>query len=475
VRLTLQVRKFRGVASACPQKVFTERLPGYLRPWGRKTTRHVEMLTALGMAIGGRGTETVAPALGLAVSDQTVLRLLARRPEPAQVQVRVLGVDDFAFRRRRTYGTILVDLEQQRTIDLLPTRSQVTFAQWLRQHPEVRIISRDRGGDYAAAASAAAPQAEQVADRFHLLQNAGDVLERCLTRQSAALTQAAQALVPADAAPRTTKRTPAEGRRQQERRARRVDDDARVVALHRQGVSSVHIATRTGLARGTVLKDVRAASFPEMAPRPRPRQVDPYVPYLRERWNAGEHHARALWREIRDQGYGAGEEQVRRLVNAWRTDPHRHGNQPTIAAELAKEEVTLYSAHKTRWLLWKSPSELREEEAQYVAALKDLCPQIAQAQELLARFRTLVTERLPDQLDPWLEQGAQSGISELTGFAQGLRRDEPAVQAALRYDWSQGPVEGHVNRIKMIKRQMYGRASFALLRRRVLSETASAA
>ncbi len=109
-----------------------------------------------------------------------------------------------------------------------------------------------------------------------------------------------------------------------------------------------------------------------------------------------------------------------------------------------------------------------------MAALKELCPQIAQAQALLERFRTLVIERHPDHLDSWLDEWAQSGISELVGFAQGLRRDYAAVQAALRYQWSQGPVEGHVNRLKTIKRQMYGRAGFALLRRRVLSEPAAA-
>ncbi len=469
VRITLQVRKFRCTNSACPRKVFTERLPDYLRPWARKTIRLVEEITSLGLAIGGRGTETVAPALGMHVSDQTVLRLLAMYPEPVAAPVTVLGVDDFAFRRGRSYGTILLNLEAHRVIDLLPDRSQLSFALWLQQHPEVRLISRDRGGDYAAGAALGAPQAEQIADRFHLLQNAGAVLERCLTRHHAALTQAAHALAPEDAAPRTTKRTPAEARRKQERRGRRQANYEQVVALHQQGVSSVQIAKQVRLARGTVLKYLRVACFPEMAPRPRPRQIDPYLPCLRERWNAGEHNARALWREIRAQGYSAGDEQVRRVVNAWRTDPHCRGNQSTIAALPAKEEVTAYSAHKTRWLLWKPTSDLTGTEASYVAALKGLCPQIADAQEVLGTFRAIVTERRIEHLDPWLEQCEHSGVSEVVGFAQGLRRDYVAVKAALRYEWSQGPVEGHVNRLKTLKRQMYGRAGFTLLRRRVLT------
>lgn len=334
-----------------------------------------------------------------------------------------------------------------------------------------------RGGDYAAGASLGAPQAEQIADRCHLLQNAGEVLERGLTRHQAVLTQAAQALVPVDTAAHTTKRTPAEERHKQDRRAARHELYERVVALQQHGVSSVQMAKQLGLARGTVLRYVRAASFPELAPRPRPRQIDPHLPYLpslRERWHAGEHNARTLWRDIRAQGYGAGDEQVRRNVNAWRTDPHSHGNQPTVAAGPAKEEAT-YSAHKTRWLLWKPVSELREGEARYVAALTDLCPQIAQAHDLLLAFRTLVTEQCSEQLDPWLDGCDQSGIAELVSVAKGVRRDYAAVKAALRYAWSQGPVAGHINRLKTIKRQLYGRDGFALLRRRVLSETASAA
>lgn len=474
VRVMLRVRKFRCPDNACAQQIFTERLPDYLRPWARKTIRLVEQITSLGMATGGRGTETVGPALGMQVSDQTVLRLLVTSPEPDVEPVTVLGVDDFAFRRGRSYGTLLLNLEAHRVIDLLPDRSQLTFALWLQQHPGVRLISRDRGGDYAAGATLGAPEAEQIADRFHLLQNAGEVLERCLTRHSALLIRAAQAIVPTDAVPRATKHTPAEVRRQQERRAPRHGQYERVVALHQQGVSSVQIAQQTGLARGTVLKYLRAACFPELAPRPRPRQIDPYLSYLRERWNAGEHNARALWREIRAQGFSAGEEQVRRVVNAWRTDPHSHRNQPTVAAGPAKAEMIHYSAHKTRWFLWKPTADLSATEANYVAALKDLCPQIADAQALLLQFRTLVTEHDVEHLDRWLDACEHSRISEVVGFAQGVRRDYAAVKAALRYPWSQGPVEGHVNRLKTLKRQMYGRAGFPLLRRRVLTQQAAA-
>ena len=284
-------------------------------------------------------------------SDQTMVRFLRSAPLPNTPPVTVLGVDDFAFRRGRNYGTILLDLERHRVIDLLPDRSQDTLAAWLHQHPHVQIISRDRGGDYAAGARLGAPQALQGADRFHLLVNAGDALERCLTRHSALLAQAAHACVDAQATARMTKHCPTDLQRQQERRAARRARYEQVQHLHQQGVAAVQIARQLELARGTVLKFLRADTFPEMAARPRPRQIDPYLEDLRERWNAGEHSAQALWREIRMQCYSAGDEQVRRVVNLWRTDPHHLGSQRATAAVPAKTEVARYSAHKTRWLL----------------------------------------------------------------------------------------------------------------------------
>lgn len=174
------------------------------------------------------------------------------------------------------------------------------------------------------------------------------------------------------------------------------------MALSQQGVSSRQIASELNMARGTVLKYLCVSSFPVRVSRPRPRLIDPYAPYLQERWNAGEQNARTLWREIRERGFLASDVHVRRLVNAWRTPST---TREAIGSPLpAKPEVIYYSVHKTRWLLMKPANALSEPEAAYVATLKRLCPPIADAHQPVAAFQTILSERIPCRLPPWLER-----------------------------------------------------------------------
>jgi transposase len=469
VVLQVRVRKFRCANGRCARRVFAERYPDFVQPKARKTTRATEQICALGLALGGRGAQRLARLLGISVSGRTVLRALMRAtPASPSSDVQVLGVDDFAFRRSKRYGTLLMDLERRRVIDLLPDRSLETLVEWLRRHPGVRIISRDRGGDYAAAARFGAPHAKQVVDRFHLVLNAGEMLERFLTRQHTSLREAARALASEDAPRRTTKRSPTDVRRREERRAVRLARFEQVRALSREGVSARQIAEETGVARATIYRYLTAERFPEHLPRQHERPIEPYIPYLQARWNAGEHRPLALWREIHAQGYPAGVAQVRRLVMAWRTPPPA----PRIAGSPlpAKEEAISYSVRQTRWLLTKPQATLSAREADYLTTLQHLCPTVGRAQQLLKTFHSLVAKRAEARLDAWLEQCTHSAIAEFVRFAQSLRRDEAAVRAALCYPWTQGPVEGQINRLKLLKRQMYGRAGFALLRRRMLAQ-----
>jgi transposase len=454
VRLHLQVRRFFCDQMGCPRTIFTERLPGIVAPYARRTQRLARLVEVVGMLLGGNAGSRFLERLGCGggESHDAVLRVVRRAALPPADAMEVVSVDDFAFRRGATYGTMLLDLQRHRVVDLLPERSDVAFARWLRGHPEVRQISRDRGGDYAAGALLGAPQAEQIADRFHLVVNAGEALERCLTRFHASLREAAQCSAPQDALERLSKRNPAERRRKGERRAARQRRYDQVMALAAQGVSAHQIARHLGVARGTVAKFLREHVFPETITRARPRQIDPYLPYLRARWDSGEHSVRTLWREIRSQGYSCSETMVRRLVTTWCSP----APQPGVAgAPLpAKEEVLYYSTRKTRWLLWRGEETLSTRELAYIRALKRLCPPIAEAQRLLTAFHALLATRNAEQLAPWLEQCEQSAISEVVGFARGIRHDYAAVEAALKNEWSPGPIEGHIHRLKLLKRQM---------------------
>lgn len=189
--LSLQVRRFFCDYLGCKRKTFTERLPGFVAPSARRTTRLAEHQRQLGLDLGGKAGSRLADRLAMPTSDDTILRLLRGTPEQPVQPPRVLGIDDWAWAKGTRYGTILVDLENHRPIDLLPDRSAETLAAWLREHPSVEIISRDRAPAYIEGASQGAPEAIQVADRWHLLSNLKEVLQRLLDRYQACLYAAA--------------------------------------------------------------------------------------------------------------------------------------------------------------------------------------------------------------------------------------------------------------------------------------------
>jgi len=471
VILRLRVRRFRCSCARCPCRIFTERLPSLLAPGARRTQRAQDHLCAQGFALGGRPGARQAHTLGLPISARTLLRLLRRQPSPASGPVRALGVDDFAFRKGRRYGTILVNLESHRVVDLLPDRTAESLAAWLRQHPEVAIISRDRAGAYAEGARQGAPQALQIADRFHLVLNITEALERYLTRKHAAVRQAAQAPVQPDALPAAPAAVPSARavREQQDRRARRLARYEEVRALYAQGHSQRAIADQLGISRETVSRFLQAEQFPERQPRaPRPTQLTPFDAYLRARWEAGCHNATQLWQEIRQQGFTGSRVSVAKYVQVWRQQPaHRRATAGTAGAPPPAAAVAT-SPRQVCWLLRRSPEDLTEQERAYLTRLYHHCPQVALAQALVQEFAALVRDHDVPGLYAWLRGVELCAIPEFVAVARGIWRDRQAVEAALSEDWSNGQVEGQVNRLKTIKRTMYGRAGFAFLRLRVL-------
>ena len=494
VTVHLGVRRFRCRVRWCAQRVFSERLPEVARPWARRTERQRQSLERHAVDLGGKAGSRHCQAEAIAVSGRTLLRLIRHMPLPAVGAVRALGVDDWSLRRGQHYGTILVDLDSHEVLDLLPDRTAATVAAWLVQHPEIEVISRDRAGAYAEAARLGAPQATQVADRFHLDQSVTEALERYLLRQHQQLRQAAflplaapepapcpliqleGAVAPPQAAaaeqeretepapaPRATTRA---GRLAQVRRARRHALYAEVIALHVQGHSLRAIAATTGLARGTVHAFVRVGSFPERQPRaPRATQLTPFLGYLRERWDGGCHNALRLWQDLRTRGFTGGRTVVAALLHTWRAAPDRTPGAPSTPPLVPGP---VYSSRATCWLLLKESATLSADEQAYLTRLLHLCPEVALAQALTREFQTLIRERDVPGLYSWLKGVRLSGIPEFGSVATGIWRDRRAVHAALTHPESQGQTEGFVNKLKFIKRSGYGRAGFDLLRRRVL-------
>jgi transposase len=467
VTVMLHTRRWRCATPQCPRRVFTERMPTLSPPHGRRTTRLGRLVLAFGVAVGGRPGARLLAEVGIAVSGDTLRRAVVNVVLPAAATPRVLGVDDWSLRKGHTYGTIVVDLERRRPIDLLPDRSAATFAAWLAAHPGAEVICRDRGGAYADGARQGAPHAIQVADRWHLLANLGAALERAVVAQRAPLPT-----VPV-AAPPPTESTPplAASAHEQDRQARHARREERYRAVQRlraQGLGYRQIANTLGLHRATVRKYVAAPACPLPAPRRgRRRGIDPFVPYLRERWAAGERRVTVLWQDLRERGFTGNYQRVAVAVAPWRDVPARTGRRPRHLGSPAPA-ARRSSPRQAAWWLGRPDDDLTDGQRAALAALLTAQPTLAEARTLALEFTRLMRERDGAALDPWLAAVGASGVAALRGFAEGLRRDEAAVRAALDHSWSSGQVEGQVNRLKLVKRAMFGRAGFALLRQRFL-------
>ena len=475
VVLHLRVRRFVCRVRWCPRRIFAERLPDLVAPYARRTARLAQHLLRAVLDLGGKPGASHLIAEGITVSTRTLLRLLRALPLPAEGPVRILGVDDWSRRKGRDFGTILVNLETHTVLDLLPDRTAATLAAWLRLHPEVEVVSRDRAGAYAEGIRQGAPQAVQVADRFHLHKNATDALERYLTRKQSALRHATQERPGCDpprpdAAPAAPEPPPLSAD-QAERRAARLARFEEVVTLRARGASIPTIAARVGMSRRTVRYWLKAGAFPERRRRnERPGQATPFADYLRARWAEGCHNAVQLWHELQGRGYTGCYDSVAALVAPWRGAQYRHrGRVQTRRAPTAPTDTApVYTPRQVCWLLVRPLDALTADEQAYRTRLYHACPQIALAEALVEEFGAVLRDHDVEGLYAWLRRAETSGITELQALARSIWLDQAAVEAAVRLDWSNGQVEGQVNRLKLRKRAMFGRASFEVLRRRVV-------
>ncbi len=442
------------------------------------TLRFTNRLRAIGLALGAQAGQRLAKVFSLPTSADTILRVIRQTPLPVMDTPKVLGVDDWAMRRGRTYGTILVDLEQRRPIDLLPDRTAETLAQWLKTHPGVEIISRDRSVEYTLGANMSAPRALQVADRWHLLKNLREALERALTRLSSQLTQipAAPSIPTLTTALRPRRlRPPSESEllQQRESRAVRYRRYQAIRLLLARGLSERTISRLLNLTRTTVHKYATSEGFPERAVlRPAASKLDPYLPYLQHRVQAGITNASQLWREVKAQGYSGAYRQVSRVVRYYRhqaTQSPAPIPSPHLVPPLSPVVLgPLPSARQLVWLLLRPTEDLTSDEQALFSLIRQH-PPVETAYQLTRQFQSMLRLRQADRLQGWLNACRASPLPDLQTFATALQREFPSIYAALAGPWSNGPVEGHVNRLKLIKRTMFGRAKFDLLRIRVLA------
>ncbi len=451
IQLLLSVRKFFCHVATCPRKVFTERLPELIEPSSRLTTRLRSLIQAIGLAFNGNGGVRLGEQIGFHLSRMTLVRSLHRLPPPQDESVRVVGIDDFAWKKGKRYGTIILDLETHTILDILPDREAASVKQWLSAHPEVEIVSRDRGGAYADGAAQGAPQAEQVADRWHLCKNLGDAVETALLRLRLRVPDRppSEAEPPLVQTPNPLPETTGTAREQksQATRARKQDVADHVQALHETGTSIHTIAAQLGLARNTVRRYLRMDGVIQIAPRPRWKSVlDPHYEYLTTRWKQGETNARRLFEELHTKGYRGGETTVRNFVARLRKELPGMVHPPRTATR-GVSSACASSPRAIRWLLAKQDEELEPEERADRDRLLKQSTEANVLYRLVQEFMQMVRERQADRLNAWMQAARACEIKEMTSFVAGIERDYDAVRAGLTYQWSQGPVEGTINRV----------------------------
>jgi len=480
VRIHLTVRKFVCRNRACVRRIFTERLPDLVAPFARKTDRLITVLRAIGVALGGNAGARLAARLWLPTSPATLLRLVRTATMPQPPVLQAVGVDEWAWRWGHCYGTILVDLQTHRVVDLLPDRSAATVAAWLAEHPTISVVCRDRSDLYADGIRRGAPQAVQVVDRFHLVQNLRQVLERFLLDHRPALQAAAVMTAMARTPPPALMPGPPlyRGRRQSPKPTppppQRPPRHAPWVAvyetfhrLHAQGIPIATIARRLGISRPTVHAYLRRDTPPGPRRLQRPlsaRVLTPYVPYLIRRWRESGADSRQLWHELQTLGYTHSARTVGRFITRLRRAADV-GHPP----ESQRSPYTSPQGPSARAVSFVvvCPAAKRAREAQtYLDQLCQMDARITRVYQLTQAFLALARERRGRDLEAWITTATDSGLDALARFARGLQEDLAAVTAGLTLPWSNGPVEGQVTRLKLLKRQGYGRAGFPLLRQR---------
>jgi transposase len=462
--LKLLVRKWLCPDASCPQRLFAERFPGVVQRYARMTDRLIETLQAVGVTTNATDGARLLSRLSMPATGKTIIRRVLQLPLPTNTPVRIAGVDEWAWKKGSHYGTILVDLEQRRIADLLSERSVETSTAWFKNHPEVNIVARDRGKLFREAASAGAPQAKHIVDRFHLQKNFAQALEKFFGHHKRLLKKAAHQL-----AGKAPPQTATAERERRSRHARRVRRHKQIWKLFRAGQKKAEIARIVRVSSCSVYRALSHEQPPARETRHRSHPLtDPYLSYLSDRWNQGCHKAVQLYEEVVAQGYTGSLRTIENIVKAFRCS----GTKPVSSRTITLQKVP--SARSAALMIVRPAQHRTADQSAFLDQLCQSDPMVATAFTLAQAFGQLLRGLEGSQrLEHWKAAVRASGIVELIGFVDGLADDAEAVANGCTESWNNGMVEGFINKVKWIKRSSYGQAGFPLLQRRVLLHPAA--
>ncbi|WP_109536105.1 ISL3 family transposase [Escherichia coli] len=467
--LVFSVRHWYCRNPACSRKIFAESLAPFAGSHQQSSQALQNLQRQLGLIAGGEAGKRAATAAGLRCSADTLLRRVINTPETKQSGAPHVGIDEWAWHRGHCCGMLIVNLDTHRPLVLLPGRDQRTLATWFRKYPEIQVVSRDRSGVYATAAREGAPQARQVADRWHLLKNIGDEPERMMYRHMPLIRLVVRELS-LKKSPEPEISVPVASLRRLERlkqhiRKKRHQRWTEVMALHNKGCSFREISRITGLSRVTVSRWVGSGTFPEMSTRPPKRGLlDPWREWLKEQRECGNYNSGRIWREMVARGVTGSETIVRDAVAKW-----RKGWNPPVTTAARLPSVSRVSRWLMPWIIIRGEENYA---SRFISLMCEKEPALKIAQQLVLEFYRILKTPNKSNLSSWFTRVHENGSAELRRVAAGMEADAAAICEAISSRWSTGVVEGHVNRLKVLIRQMYGRAGLELLRRRVMSPLA---
>lgn len=472
VKVKLTLTRWKCPHPECGRKTFTDQLRTIASPYAHRTERMADIVRLVGHGMGGRPAERLMRRLGMPLSDDTILRQVKRKTPNSLYKepVRVVGIDDWSWRRSSRYGTIMVDLERRSVIDILDDRSVASVKEWLQKRPQIEVVSRDRCGLYSQAARQGAPQAKQVADRFHLVENLRQAIKAQMSRYGHANVRP---ILSEDAV--ASARSCFHRARMAHRQTRQEIFD-QLHSMRQRGLSYSEISRQTGYERRSVTKWL-STSAPRDRKRAELKTTSPlyFEEFLAECWKDGNRNGRHLFNDVKSRGYTGSKSNLERLLKVWRQDGNASPpNVKPIVAQQAVEPVRdpetghVISSNISSALCIKPRSKLTAAQARKVEALKQGSEAFTKMRALAMRFFGIVRSKNSDKLEQWIDDAIETELVDFARFASVLRRDLDAVKNAIELPWNNGQAEGQINRLKTLKRAMYGRAGTDLMRARML-------